>query len=76
VNTALRDEIMSVLDRLPERNLRVLADVLQRLPEGAALCRWSRVVGSVSDEDAEAMLRAVEEGCEQIEGAEEYVRPQ
>jgi hypothetical protein len=37
------------------------------LPRGAPGRQVAALAGSISDADAEAMLKAIEEGCEQID---------
>ncbi|MBM3475346.1 MAG: hypothetical protein FJX75_18950 [Armatimonadetes bacterium] len=65
---ALREAILTELERLPEQNLRALLNVLRGMREGdPPIRRWSAAFGSISDEDAEAMLKAVEEGCERVD---------
>ena len=63
----IRAEIDAVLDNLSDGNLKALLDVLHEMRTGAPLRRWSPAVGSISQEDAELMLQAIEEGCERIE---------
>lgn len=38
-----------------------------RLPAGIPAAHFERVVGALSDEEVDALLRAIEEGCERIE---------
>jgi hypothetical protein len=65
---ALREAILTELERLPEPNLRALLNVLRDMREDdPPIRRWSPAFGSISDEDAEAMLQAVEEGCERVD---------
>jgi len=68
MTAALRDEFIAVLDTLPEDSLRALLEVLRQMRDGEKrIRRWSPAVGSISDEDAEQMRRAVEESCENID---------
>lgn len=67
MSTATREQIDELLDGLPEENLRALLSVLHRLKDPSRLRRWSNVVGTLSDEDAEEMRRVIEEGCEQVD---------
>ncbi|MCS7209221.1 MAG: hypothetical protein NZ874_06580 [Fimbriimonadales bacterium] len=38
-----------------------------RLPAGIPAAHFDRVAGALSDEEVDALLRAIEEGCERIE---------
>lgn len=40
---------------------------LRKLPPGTPGYRLAELVGSLSDEAAEEMLQAIEEGCEQVD---------
>jgi len=62
----VREEILALLEGLPESNLRALADVLKRMHEGHEIRRWSPAVGSISDEEAEEMQKAIEEEFERV----------
>ena len=66
-SVSYREEINSVLERLPEANLKALLRVLRNLPPDRPLRRWSIAAGSLSPQDAEEMRQAVEEGCEQVD---------
>ena len=39
-------------------------------PEPTRTDRWAAVCGVISDEDADEMLRVIEEGCEQVDPRE------
>ena len=67
MSTSIRDQIVVQLQELPESNLRALAEVLRQMRDGRPIRRWSAAVGSLSDSEAEAMQRAVEEGCEHVD---------
>ena len=70
MTTAYRDDICLELERLPEDNLRALLAALRLAVSAQPVRRWSSAVGTVSDEDAEQMRRAVEEGCEGVDADE------
>ncbi|MBD3175524.1 MAG: hypothetical protein GF320_10100 [Armatimonadia bacterium] len=65
MSARVREEIDELLTGLPESNLRALLDALRsgQVP----LRRWSAAVGAVTNEDADTMIRAMDEGCERIE---------
>ena len=65
--TTVREELAVVLDQLPEDNARALLNVLRRLGDERHVRRWSRAVGSLSDDEAGDMLRIIEEGCENVD---------
>jgi len=68
MTAALRDEFIAELEGLPENSLRALLEVLRHMRDGEKrIRRWSPAFGSISDEDAEQMRRAVEESCENID---------
>ena len=46
---------------------RVIVTFLPGKPAADAVNPWLAVSGSISDEDAEQMLKAIEEGCEQVD---------
>jgi len=57
---------MAEIERLPEEHLRALLEALRRANGAQPVRRWSAAIGSISDEDAQAMLQAIEEDCETI----------
>jgi hypothetical protein len=68
MTAALRDELLAALEGLPEGSLRALLQVLRQTRDGGGpIRRWSPAVGSLSDEDAEQMRQAIEEGCERVD---------
>lgn len=62
-----RDQLVELLDELPEENVRALLGVLRQLGPREQVRRWSSAIGSLTDADAEQMRRAVQEGCESID---------
>lgn len=67
VAATVREELNIVLSRLPDDNLRALLHVLRRLGGERRARRWSRAVGSLSDAEADEMLRIIEGGCENVD---------
>ena len=67
MGVSVREELVAWVERLPESNQRVLLEVLRGMVAADSLRRWSPSVGSLRDEDAEEMLRAIEDGCENID---------
>ena len=63
---SIRDQLMAFIDTLPEGSQLALLGVLSRMPDPAKLRQWSPAIGSISDEDAEEMLEAIEDGCERV----------
>jgi hypothetical protein len=64
--TTPREEVIEQLAGLSDENLRALVAVLQQMKKEEFARRWSQVIGSLPDEDAEEMRRAIEEGCENV----------
>jgi len=63
------ESIVEDLKRLPPAKLEVAADFvhrLKRISEEERQATLTRTAGSLSREDADAMEKAIEEGCEQI----------
>lgn len=63
------ENIVEDLKSLPPGRLEVAADFIQRLKRISQEERQAilaQTFGSLSPEDAEAMEKAIEEGCEQI----------
>ena len=67
MSTAAREQLDELLDELPSGNLQALLDVLRGLGGSSRLRRWSNVIGSMSDAEAEELRRAIEEGCERVD---------
>ncbi len=69
---SLREEILREVDRLPlgmQRRVLLFAQTLvQTEPKGMPWSEFlTRFGGSISNEDADIMERAIEESCEQVE---------
>ena len=75
MNSAVRDEIIERVDHLSVEAQRKLLDIVRQLDNG--LPRgvpgeefWRKTAGLIPKEDAEEMLRAIEEDCERIDPAD------
>jgi hypothetical protein len=70
VSRTLRQEIEDQLEHLPPDLQRRVLDFARALvlsqPRGIAGNRLLRFAGSLADEDADAILKAIEQGCEQV----------
>lgn len=69
VNVSPLESIVEDLKTLPPARLEVAADFVRRLSrisEEERQAILARTFGSLSAEDADAMEKAIEEGCEQI----------
>lgn len=78
-NTTIKEEIERHLDELPtEEQQRVLefvqslAPTQSKTPPGVPGKDLLQFGGFLSDEEADAMLQAIEEGCERVDHAEDY----
>ncbi|MDI9583975.1 MAG: hypothetical protein QM473_07150 [Acidobacteriota bacterium] len=65
--TSYRDEICRELLHLPEPNLRALLKALRASAPDCMVRRWNRAIGSITDEDASEMSRAIEEAFGAVE---------
>jgi hypothetical protein len=67
VDAQIQSQLLSELERLPVEKQRQVLDFAQKLatgrPRGADLEKFA---GILSPEEAEEMLRVIEEGCGQI----------
>ena len=69
VNVSPLENIVEDLKSLPPAKLEVAADFvhrLKRISEEERQAILAQTAGSLSPEDADAMEKAIEEGCEQI----------
>lgn len=70
MTTAIRDQIVEQLDRLSTEDQSAVLRFVTVLTNGPVKVRPESArnfLGVLSDEDASAMMRAIEEGCEQID---------
>ena len=64
------EAIVEELKTLPPQRLEQAADYIHRLHAGSRLERKAalrRTAGSLTNEEADEMVRIIEEGCEQID---------
>ena len=78
-DTTIKEEIDRHLDRLPTEEQQLVLEFVQSLaptrsktPPGVPGKDLLKFGGFLSNEDADAMLQAIEEGCERIDPAEDY----
>ncbi|HEY2881341.1 MAG TPA: hypothetical protein VGJ15_02885 [Pirellulales bacterium] len=72
VDKAVQDELIAKLDEMPialQRQVLSFASSLQpqKRPKGTPGRDLLRFAGTISKEDGEAMMKAIEEGCERID---------
>lgn len=61
------EEILELLKTLPPEKISEAKDFIEFLSQRSTKKRdFSKLCGTLSDEDAEAMMQAIEEGCEKI----------
>jgi hypothetical protein len=69
-DTTIKEEILNEIDKMtPERQMRVLEfarNLSNPLPPGVPGKDLLQFGGFLTDEEADAMLQAIEEGCEQV----------
>jgi hypothetical protein len=70
---SLRDEVLDGLEKLPERNVRLLLEALRRTPD-PGYRNWSPAIGLMSDEEVDEMMAIIEGGCERADPVEWWVR--
>jgi hypothetical protein len=68
---AIKDQILSDLDRLAPEQQRRAAELVHGLvstvPRGASGRDLLRFAGTLDDESAREMIEAIEEGCERVD---------
>jgi len=71
VRPAIREQILSDLDRLsPEQQKRaaeLIHGLVTPLPKGASIDDLLKVAGTLDEESAREMREAIEEGCERVD---------
>ena len=74
VSSELKDEILKNLDRLPpamqHRVLEFARALVLSEPQGTPAEELLACVGILSEEDADEIAKAIEEGCEQVDPSE------
>lgn len=71
MSVSIKEEIIEQLDKLPVRLQKRVLDFTQALilsiPKGLSGKDLKKFVGIISPEDAKAIEKAIEEGCEQVD---------
>lgn len=71
VSPAIKDELLSRMERLPEKEQRRVLDFADTLahtrPKGVPGEALAPLVGTLDEESARQMIKAIEEGCEQVD---------
>ena len=71
IDIALQNELLKQIDELPsdlQKQVLLFAKNLKSsAPCGTPGSELLRFSGTISDEDAQEMMKAIEEGCEQID---------
>jgi hypothetical protein len=71
IHPAVKSEIERELERLPPHLQRRVLEFARALvlsqPKGMSGDYLLKFAGILSDEDADAMLKAIDEGCEQVD---------
>lgn len=74
LQTSVKDEIISQLDRLTaedqQKVLRLVQSMAPQLPPAQPVENLLRYVGSIPQDDLQAMAAAIEEECERIDQSE------
>jgi len=74
VVSSVKKQILSDLDRLSPEQQERAAELVHRLvsplPRGASAEDLLQVAGTLDDESAREMMRAIEKGCEQVDADE------
>ncbi len=74
VDAQIQDALLKQLDAMPlgqQRRVldyaKSLASEKSSLPPAIPGSEWVKFAGTISDEDAQQMMQAIEEGCERID---------
>ena len=71
VDSAIRDQLVQQLDGLPRNLQQRVLDYAQSLakptPKGVPGSTLDRFFGIMDPDEADAMMRAIEEGCENVD---------
>jgi len=75
MSVSIKEEIVEQLDKLPVGLQKRVLDFTQALilsmPKGLSGKDLKKFVGIISPEDAKAIEKAIEEGCEQVDQLDE-----
>lgn len=67
----IKDELLKALDDMPvelqQKLLSFAASLNRPLSNGTPIAKLLRFAGTISREDGEAMMKAIDEGCEQVD---------
>ena len=71
IDIAFQNELLKQIDQLPsnlqEQVLSFVKNLKSATPQGTPGRELLRFAGTISDEDAQDMMKAIEEGCERID---------
>jgi hypothetical protein len=71
IDLTFQNELLKQIDQLPsdlqEQVLVYAKSLKSTTPQGTPGRELLRFAGTISDEDAQEMMKAIEEGCEQID---------
>jgi hypothetical protein len=71
IDSAFQNELLKQIDQLPSDLQKQVLDYAKNLksspPQGTPGSELLRLAGTISDDDAQEMMKAIEEGCEQID---------
>lgn len=72
VDKSIQDALIERLDQMPVNQQRLVLRYAKslnaaELPRGTPVKNLLRFAGTISREDGEAMLKAIEEGCGQVD---------
>ena len=71
VQPAIKEQILNDLNRLSpklqERAAELVHGLVSLPPRGASVEDLMKVAGTLDDESAREMMRAIEEGCERVD---------
>jgi hypothetical protein len=76
VDSQIRDELVKQLDQLPASLQRRVLEFARSLSSPTPIQRgtpgreWLRFAGTITPEDGQAMIDAIEAGCEQVDADE------
>jgi hypothetical protein len=72
ISPSIRDEVLRELEKLGAADQRRVMDFLRALgsarPRGTRGSDLTRFAGTLSEESADKMMAAIEDGCERVDG--------
>jgi len=70
IDIAFQNELLKQIDQLPsdlQKQVLVFAKKLKStMPQGTLRSELLRLAGTISDDDAQEMMKAIEEDCERV----------